>query len=139
MMNVTADDGAGQAARAAALTTPIAGPDDPQLTARLLQLLGSHAAGMWLLSDADPSVSYLREGSEVRYLDLQGAGRVLVICLDGAEADAPAGLATLQPVPGYCRACGCSAFNACVDGVGESCRWVEPDLCSACAGKGGAQ
>jgi hypothetical protein len=33
-----------------------------------------------------------------------------------------------------CRQCGCTEWNACVtDGV--PCHWVEPDLCSACAGK----
>lgn len=33
-----------------------------------------------------------------------------------------------------CRACGCSEFDPCVDDVcGLTCRWVERDLCSACA------
>lgn len=30
----------------------------------------------------------------------------------------------------YCRVCGCSDDDACPGG----CYWVEPDLCSACAG-----
>ena len=32
-----------------------------------------------------------------------------------------------------CRACGCTEDNACVVD-GQPCWWVEPDLCSACAG-----
>lgn len=34
-----------------------------------------------------------------------------------------------------CRVCGCWEYNACEDG----CSWVEPDLCSACVGKEGAE
>jgi hypothetical protein len=35
-----------------------------------------------------------------------------------------------------CRVCGCTAENGCYIEKGpfaESCHWVEPDLCSACA------
>ena len=33
-----------------------------------------------------------------------------------------------------CRQCGCTEHNACwTPPWGEGCRWVEPDLCSACA------
>ena len=35
------------------------------------------------------------------------------------------------PWNAVCRVCGCSWFNACPD----CCSWVEPDLCSSCAGK----
>jgi hypothetical protein len=33
-----------------------------------------------------------------------------------------------------CRSCGCTEFTACVvdEDTGETCRWVEWDLCSAC-------
>lgn len=40
-----------------------------------------------------------------------------------------------------CRVCGCTNEHGCIveGGEGEdiitSCHWVEPDLCSACAGK----
>ena len=33
-----------------------------------------------------------------------------------------------------CRVCGCSDFEACQTPTGP-CHWVEPDLCSACAGR----
>ncbi|MER8616022.1 hypothetical protein NKG99_04075 [Mesorhizobium sp. M1409] len=33
-----------------------------------------------------------------------------------------------------CRECGCTQNNACVTN-GVPCHWVEPDLCSVCAGK----
>ena len=33
-----------------------------------------------------------------------------------------------------CRVCGCVDLRACVTAAGP-CYWVEPDLCSACAGK----
>lgn len=36
-----------------------------------------------------------------------------------------------QPAMRKCRVCGCDDFHACPDG----CSWVEPDLCSTCAGK----
>jgi hypothetical protein len=32
-----------------------------------------------------------------------------------------------------CRVCGCTEARAC-DVGGRGCHWVEPDLCSACAG-----
>lgn len=35
-----------------------------------------------------------------------------------------------------CRVCGCTDDFACEDdGTGTPCCWIEPDLCSACAGK----
>ena len=34
---------------------------------------------------------------------------------------------------GICRVCGCTDERACVTPAGP-CHWVEPDLCSACAG-----
>ena len=37
---------------------------------------------------------------------------------------------------GVCRVCGCTDSTPCVDpATGETCSWVEPDLCSACATK----
>jgi len=36
-----------------------------------------------------------------------------------------------QPI---CKVCGCTDEGACQTAEG-SCHWVEPDLCSACAGK----
>jgi hypothetical protein len=37
---------------------------------------------------------------------------------------------------GKCRVCGCVSHDCsgCVERTGESCHWVEPDLCSACTG-----
>ena len=35
-----------------------------------------------------------------------------------------------------CRSCGCSAFDPCEDGYGETCSWVEADLCSCCTEDG---
>jgi hypothetical protein len=40
------------------------------------------------------------------------------------------GLVTAQ-----CRVCGCTDEDACVDLAGQSCHWVEADLCSACVGE----
>jgi len=36
----------------------------------------------------------------------------------------------LPPGPGVCRVCGCTDEHGCPEG----CWWVEPDLCSSCAG-----
>ncbi len=38
-------------------------------------------------------------------------------------------LLELDAPPVRCRGCGCDDDHACPGG----CRWVEPDLCSACA------
>lgn len=37
-----------------------------------------------------------------------------------------------------CRVCGCTDLDCrrCIAKTGEPCRWVEPDLCSACARDG---
>jgi hypothetical protein len=35
----------------------------------------------------------------------------------------------IQEISAVCRVCGCTEWNACEGG----CRWVEKDLCSACA------
>ena len=36
--------------------------------------------------------------------------------------------------PGKCRICECDYFHPCEDIMtGDSCYWVQPDLCSACA------
>ena len=32
-----------------------------------------------------------------------------------------------------CRVCGCWQYDACLGENGETCHWVEADLCSACA------
>jgi len=32
-----------------------------------------------------------------------------------------------------CRICGCTHFTPCIDPGGDSCFWVEDDLCSSCA------
>lgn len=36
------------------------------------------------------------------------------------------------PVVRKCRKCGCTENQACRMGDGGRCRWVAPDLCSAC-------
>jgi hypothetical protein len=39
-----------------------------------------------------------------------------------------------------CRVCGCTDDHACIDCVTcEPCHWVEPDLCSVCAERQGAE
>jgi hypothetical protein len=39
-----------------------------------------------------------------------------------------------------CRVCGCTDDHACIDTVTcEPCHWVEPDLCSVCADRQGAE
>lgn len=38
----------------------------------------------------------------------------------------------ITPGP-VCCICGCTEDHACIDGNGQPCRWVTPDLCSACA------
>jgi len=96
--------------------------------------------GVWLLNEASVIVEYEHgldtdsDGGEMRRLDLVEAGRVLIIGLTDPDPALPAGLTTLVPVAGCCRVCGCSQFNACETEAGP-CGWVEPDLCSACAGK----
>jgi len=37
-----------------------------------------------------------------------------------------------KSTPGVCRVCGCTETTPCETESGEPCRWVEPDLCSAC-------
>lgn len=41
---------------------------------------------------------------------------------------------------GVCRVCGCTDDDCrqCIEKTGEPCHWVEPDLCSACAGAAAA-
>lgn len=106
----------------------------------LLAAAGYPAAGAWLLNEAGVIVEYTHgdsaDGGELRRLDLVEAGRVLIIGLAEPDDALPAGLATLVPVAGHCRVCGCSQFNACVGPEGP-CSWAASDLCSACAG--GAQ
>jgi hypothetical protein len=38
-------------------------------------------------------------------------------------------------LPRQCRVCGCTDDDCrqCIERTGEPCRWVSPDLCSACA------
>lgn len=43
------------------------------------------------------------------------------------------GAMVLPPGPGVCRVCGCTDQYGCPEG----CYWVEPDLCSSCAGDAG--
>jgi len=40
-----------------------------------------------------------------------------------------------SPFP-ICRVCGCTEFNACNVGLGDTCHWVADDLCSACVTRG---
>jgi hypothetical protein len=41
----------------------------------------------------------------------------------------------LVPIPGVCRVCGCSQFDACVNEEGWTCGWADPThtLCTFCA------
>lgn len=36
-----------------------------------------------------------------------------------------------------CRRCSCTDLQACVTEADSACWWVEDDLCSACASRGG--
>lgn len=111
------------------------------LTPALLRLLEGRAAGVWLLNAADPIIEYTQYdrgtiNGEIRTLSLAtglGAGSVIVIRLLDEDLSQPTGLSTLSSTPGYCRVCGCSDDNACVDDDEEPCHWVAGDLCSACA------
>ena len=44
-----------------------------------------------------------------------------------------AGGCGLTARPMQCRGCGCTADKACATASGETCYWIEPYLCSACA------
>lgn len=114
------------------------GPDADPIRAALAPLQPTAA---WLLNNSALFIAYAQPNGdddpvEQRAIDLWQHGRVLVVLLPpaaGQLADAPPALTTLIATPGYCRVCGCSDANACDDGV-QPCRWVEPDLCSACVG-----
>jgi hypothetical protein len=66
------------------------------------------------------------------------------VCIDhaaeiqrGAESPAP-GCACLTPAPAapparFCRVCGCTEDQPCVNLEGQGCHWVAEDLCSACS------
>ena len=32
-----------------------------------------------------------------------------------------------------CRVCGCTEDNACINGLGQTCSWASPGMCSFCA------
>ena len=34
-----------------------------------------------------------------------------------------------------CRVCGCTDFEPCVSAGGETCAWIEDNLCDFCEGK----
>jgi hypothetical protein len=34
-----------------------------------------------------------------------------------------------------CRVCGCTDDNPCTDDDGIPCAWLQPDLCTSCAGQ----
>lgn len=50
------------------------------------------------------------------------------------------GAALAPPVEARCRVCGCTDTDrsGCLARTGEPCHWIEPNLCSACAGSGKA-
>jgi hypothetical protein len=50
-------------------------------------------------------------------------------CRD-CELEASCAKTEKEPAEQKCRVCGCTWENACPGG----CYWVEPDLCSQCAG-----
>ncbi|MEN6607793.1 MAG: hypothetical protein ABFD60_11155 [Bryobacteraceae bacterium] len=66
------------------------------------------------------------------------------LCIDhaaeiqrGAKSPAP-GCACLTPAPEapparFCRVCGCTEDEPCVNLEGQGCHWVAEDLCSACS------
>lgn len=31
-----------------------------------------------------------------------------------------------------CNVCGCTDDDACINGLGEACSWIAPNLCSFC-------
>jgi hypothetical protein len=71
----------------------------------------------------------------VRWDDgVSGAVHPLDVKFLGGFQDAAAGIC--RPAIRRCRVCGCTDDNACLTAAGPCC-WVAPDLCSACAAKGG--
>lgn len=57
-------------------------------------------------------------------------------CQRRARDDAAA-RAVLIEIGAMCRVCGCTDddCSGCVERTGQPCWWVEPGLCSACAGE----
>ena len=42
-------------------------------------------------------------------------------------------LMSASVTPGrVCRVCGCTDFEPCISPGGETCRWIEDDLCDFC-------
>ena len=44
--------------------------------------------------------------------------------------------AALAVTGGVCCMCGCTYMNPCIGTYGLACAWYEPDLCTACVGRG---
>lgn len=63
------------------------------------------------------------------YLEISRDGGLTTERVPGPES-----FAADEPV---CRVCGCLDWNACINRWGETCWWVEEDLCSFCAAKEG--
>ena len=56
-----------------------------------------------------------------------------VAIIGNSKVEVPAGGEPVD-VDKQCRLCGCTDDNACLEPeTGETCHWVEPDLCSACS------
>lgn len=62
-------------------------------------------------------------------------GRLLADALTATDEPIPFQLVDPgEPEPRSCRVCGCTDQDAsvCIAATGETCWWVEPDLCSRC-------
>lgn len=55
--------------------------------------------------------------------------------MKATEASEEEGMDAPAEIERVCRVCGCTEDDCrrCAEKTGEPCRWVEPDLCSACA------
>lgn len=49
-----------------------------------------------------------------------------------SRADVRSRKSEVQKKERFCRRCGCTYHKPCVDRLGQSCFWVERDLCSHC-------
>jgi ParB family chromosome partitioning protein len=111
---------------------------------RAMLALACAAGDEALRKSKHPESRHYGQGGAIRYLRfLEAAGYQLSDVereLLGSETKKTSGETNgvdgdTFTVP-TCRVCGCTDEAAC-DDDGQPCHWVEPDLCSACAGKAG--
>lgn len=79
---------------------------------------------------APKSLKERREGLEKRRCIRLITKIMMILC--GEDPDLT-GKKAKSGKAGICRVCGCTETTPCEDIEGNTCSWVEPDLCSACA------